>query len=119
MKETLLASYERKSTLPHYCRSAWAKDKHIVKVECVFCSREAERNGFGEDVWLEDKEGNIIPPEEVLYDFYSVITTNVRGFKKGKYFKTKEEANRYFKILKDTFPDLKRIWVLDKSCTIG
>lgn len=34
MKRTILATYERKSQLPHYCKSAQAYAKDIIKIEC-------------------------------------------------------------------------------------
>lgn len=109
MKRIIIATYERKSTLPHYCKSAWAYAEHIVKIECCFDDRSDERKVHAEDGMVtyrynpKTKEKEEIPIEELFADLYTVITTNAAGAKVSYSYKTKEEANETFVKLKSKF----------------
>lgn len=112
MKRTTLAIYERKSTLPHYCRSAWAYAGHTVKIECSFddYSEERKEQAGNEDFCMitykyNPKTGKKeeIPTEELFSDLYTVTTTNAAGHEVPHSFKTKEEANAAFIRLKSEF----------------
>lgn len=112
MKRTTLAIYERKSTLPHYCRSAWAYAGHTVRIECSFddYSQERKEQAGDEDYQMityrcnpKTKEKVEVPVEELFADLYTVTTTNVRGVKTNHSFRTKDEANAAFIRLKSEF----------------
>lgn len=107
MTEKLIVTYLRKSTLPKYCRDAWAKASHIIKVECLFCDWSEDRKEWGKSgIYFKDKNGCIIPSDIFRPDVYIVRLTNVKGTSKDREFKTKEEANNYFKSVKLKYPDL-------------
>lgn len=112
MKRTILATYQRKSTIPHYCRSAWAYAGHLVKLECSFddYSQERMEQAGNEDYQMityrynpQTKERVEIPMEELFADLYTITTTNARGVKAQHSFRTKDEANVVFKKLKSEF----------------
>ena len=112
MKRTTLAIYERKSTLPHYCRSAWAHAEHVIRIECSFddYSEERKEQAGNEDFCMityrynpKTGEREEIPTEELFSDLYTVTTTNVRGVKSQHSFRTKDKANAAFIRLKSEF----------------
>ena len=112
MKRTTLVIYERKSTLPHYCRSAWAYAGHTVRIECSFddYSQERKEQAGDEDYQMityrcnpKTKEKVEVPVEELFADLYTVTTTNARGVKTNHSFRTKAEANAAFIRLKSEF----------------
>lgn len=112
MKRTTVAVYERKSTLPNYCNSAWARANHIVRIECSFDDYSGERKeqSGDEDFQIityrfnhETNEKVEVPVEDIFPDLYTVTTTNSRGVKVDHSFHTKDEANIEFVRLKSKF----------------
>lgn len=115
MKRTILATYERKSQLPHYCKSAQAYAKDIIKIEC-------SKDDYSEDRTSQENSGMIsykynvvtkqkeeLKIEDIYYDRYVIITTNSRNVIKQHEFIDKDEANRAFLAIKSQFNNFKRI----------
>ena len=94
MKETLLAMYERESTLWKNA-NAFYKAQDWVKMECLFVDYSEYRN-FGK-VKIIDDAGNDITASHYA-DRYVIRLTNKRGNNSKSFeFATREEANEMFK----------------------
>ena len=106
MKETLIASYERKSTLWKNANGFYhAQD--WTRMECVICDFTDEINSYKEEniKWI-DKDGNDVTEQQIerLYGkpYLIRLINNRRTNTKCFWFKTKEEANEFFfKIMND------------------
>lgn len=103
MKETLLASYERKSTLWKNA-NAFYVSQDWTKMDCIFRDYSEERQ---DDMfhWIDRKTGEDITEkvkQERFCDWYCIVLTNKRGTSKRCFsYKTKEEANEMFKAIRD------------------
>ena len=93
MKETLLATYERESTLWKNA-NAFYKAQDWVKMECLFVDFSDNRNS---GTRLLDTETGEDITESVWSDRYEIVLTNKRGnCTKSFQFATKDEANKAF-----------------------
>lgn len=118
MKRTILATYVRESTLPHYCKSAWVYASHLTKIECCFddCSEERKDQSGDENCRMityryNPKTGKKeeISINELFPDLYTIITTNAKGVQKEHSFRTKEEANAEFANIKSHFKGWRKL----------
>lgn len=93
IKETLLATYERESTLWKNA-NAFYKAQDWTKMECLFTDYSEIRNGTTRFI---DEAGRDVT-EELNYDRYEIRFTNKRGTNTKTYsFRTRDEANSFFK----------------------
>ncbi len=110
MQKTLLATYTRKSTLPHYAKSAWAYAHEIVKLECLYIDYQEERKAWEEAGMVSyDKNGNVIPNDVIRPNVYVVRTTNAKGVSHDHEAKTKEDANAIFSAFMKEFRDFRKV----------
>lgn len=96
MKETILATYERKSTLWKNA-NAFYKAQDWVKMECLFADYSEHRNR------CRVIDDNGVDITEIYWaDKYAIRLTNNRGNNSKVFeFATKEEANEMFKVIKN------------------
>lgn len=107
MKETVFATYERKSTLwknanAFYVAQDW------VKMECLFVDYSSNRS-FGRVI--DTATGEDIT-DSYFADRYVIRLTNKRGTNsRSLEFATREEANEGFKAIRDhkNLPGWKRV----------
>lgn len=94
MKETLLATYERESTLWKNA-NAFYKAQDWVKMECLFVDLSEYRNSGSRVLHPVTRED---VTDSYWADRYEIRLTNKRGTN-TKYFRyaTREEANKAFK----------------------
>ena len=105
MEEKLLATYKRKSTLwknanMFYRLNDWCK------MECLYITFEEERAEIesGEVTYFDHKGNNISDKikAERYTDHYTIRLTNeYHTNSQGYHFKTKDEANDFFKEMLD------------------
>lgn len=102
MKETIFATYERESTLWKNA-NAFYKAQDFTKMECGFqdFSDIRESNEEMGMRFINSKTGEDITEEvthERFYDRYFIRLTNKSGKNSKSFdFRTKEEANKFFK----------------------
>lgn len=94
MKETLLATYERESTLwknanLFYHAQDW------VKMECLFVDYSDNRTMFK----VLDENGNDITASHFADRYVIHLTNKRRNNSKSFEFATREEANEMFKVI--------------------
>jgi len=115
MKEKILATYERESTLWKNANGFY-RSTDWVKMECILVdfTEELKPLKSGEIVWL-DSNGNDVT-SKIIKERYSKpylihFTTAGRMNSKSYWFETKEQANDFFKkIMKDkTLGNFKRV----------
>lgn len=98
MRETLLAVYERKSTLWKNANAAY-KATDWVKMECKFIDMHEERE-WAKEVGVtivDNRTGEDITASRYA-DKYNATLTNKSGkCSKSFDFTTKEDANQFFK----------------------
>ena len=93
MKETLLATYERESTLWKNA-NAFYKAQDWVKMECLFVDYSDYRKFNAKVI---DENGNDIK-DSYFADRYVIRLTNKRGNNTKSFeFATREQANEAFK----------------------
>ena len=93
MKETLLATYKRESTLWKNA-NAFYKAQDWTKMECKFLDFSENRN-FGKVI--DPNTGEDVT-DSYFADRYRIVLTNKRGNNSKCFdFATKEEANKAFK----------------------
>ena len=106
MKKTVFATYERKSTLWKNA-NAFYKAQDWTKMECWFADYSAMRMRGK----VLDEQGNDIT-ETYLADRYVITLTNKRGTNSKSFeFATREEANSFFKEIKNhkNLPGWKKV----------
>ena len=89
MKETIVAEYQRKSTLPRYCRSAFAKATEVIGMTCTILDYTEETEmGIVRTV-------NGVQTPDIVYRI-QCRTVKGRGFSYN--LNTREEANAQVKV---------------------
>lgn len=89
MKETIVAEYHRKSTLPKYCRSAFAKATEVIGMTCMILDYSEETEmGIVRTV-------NGVPTPDIIY---RVELHTVKGSGFSYNLSTREEANAQVKV---------------------
>lgn len=98
MKQTIVALYERKSTLWKNANAAY-KSTDWVKMECKFFDMSEEREWAKESgITITDKRTGEDITSKMYSDKYNVTLTNNTGKScKSFDFVSKEEANQFFK----------------------
>ena len=115
MKETIIATYKRESTLWKNANGFYhAQD--WTKMECKIFDYTEEINSIKEyQLRYLDQDGNDITEQEIEKHYgkpYAITLTNKRGNNSRCWcFKTKQEANNFFKyIMRDRIlGDFKRV----------
>ena len=101
MKRTVVATYERKSTLWKNANALY-RMQDWCKMECVVYDFSEELKDIEMlNITWKDSEGNDVTEREVERRYgkpYYITLTNERGTNDRSWsFKTKEEANEFFK----------------------
>lgn len=95
MKDTLICTYKRESTLWKHA-SAPYRSTDWVRMECLFSDYTEERD-FAKEVGITIKQGDTDVTKERFADKYVVRLMNVRHEEKEYCFVDKNEANALVK----------------------
>lgn len=93
MKEIILATYTRESTLWKNANMFY-KAQDWVKMQCIFIDRSDDRND--PDIRLLDKNGKDIT-DYICRDRYRIVLSTIRHNSRAWDFDTRDEANAFFK----------------------